>query len=60
MEKLTITVKEMAELLGVGRPMAYALVNRSDFPVIRLGRKIVIPIEKLKQWMDDHINEVIK
>jgi excisionase family DNA binding protein len=30
-------------LLGISRAFAYELVSRGDLPVIRLGRRIVVP-----------------
>ena len=51
--KLAITVPELAKALGVGRNQAYTLCARSDFPAIRLGGKIVIPIEPLMKWINE-------
>ena len=54
MDKLTISVNELPKVLGVGRNSAYALVKRSDFPSVRIGRRIVIPVDALKKWLDEH------
>lgn len=51
-ERLTMNVAEMAGVLGISKPKAYELVNRSDFPVIRVGKRLVIPLEPFKKWMD--------
>ena len=53
MEKLAINVTELAKVLGIGQPNAYDLVNRSDFPAIRIGRRILIPMDKLREWLDN-------
>lgn len=42
MEKDFFTVKEIMELLGLSRSLAYKLIG-NEIPVIRLGRKILIP-----------------
>ena len=52
MEKLTYTVKEMAEAVGVSLPTAYEMIHIHDFPVIRVGRKVIIPIASLKLWLE--------
>ena len=52
MEKLTMTVSDLQQVLGIGRAQAYELVNRADFPAIRLGRKILIPRDALMRWLD--------
>ena len=41
----TYSVEEAAAHLGIGRTLAYELIRRAEFPipVIRLGRRIVVP-----------------
>lgn len=41
--RLTLTVPETAELLGVSRAFAYTLVARGELPSLRLGRRVVVP-----------------
>ena len=53
MEKLAINVSELAELLGIGQPNAYELTKRADFPTIRINRRILIPMDKLREWIDN-------
>ena len=52
MEKLTMNVSDLQQALGIGRAQAYELVNRADFPAIRLGRKILIPRDAFLRWLD--------
>ena len=49
MAELTLTVEETARLLGIGRNLAYELAARDELPVpvIRLGRRILVPREPL-------------
>jgi excisionase family DNA binding protein len=42
-ERLVLTVAEAGALLGVSRAFAYELVARGELPVIRLGRRILVP-----------------
>jgi len=51
-EKITLTVKEMQNMLGISRTEAYALVNQDDFPSFRIGKKILISRTGLYQWID--------
>lgn len=46
-QRATITVPEAGELLGIGRDAAYAAANRGEIPVLRLGRRIVVPVPAL-------------
>ena len=49
--KANLTVKEMMDFLNVSRATAYELVNMSGFPAFRVGRKILINSDRLKEWM---------
>ena len=54
MEKVTITVKEMAEVLSIGLTAAYELVNSEGFyPAFRIGRKLLINVDRLRKWVDE-------
>ena len=47
-----LTVKQLQQHLKLSKQGAYNLVNRPDFPTVRVGRKILIPVGKLKEWID--------
>ena len=47
-----LTIKEASVILWCSLQKTYELANRQDFPAIRLGRHIVIPRDKLFQWME--------
>lgn len=51
MSKATMTVKEMAGTLGISEPIAYQLAAREDFPSIKIGRRILIPIDAFNAWL---------
>lgn len=51
MDRLVITVKEMSHKLGVSLPTAYALTEQEGFPVVRVGRKKIIPVADLELWL---------
>lgn len=52
MERMALSVTEVQEALGIGRNSVYDLVNRADFPKIRMGRKIIIPRDAFLRWLD--------
>ena len=52
--KLAYSVPELAKLLSIGRSAAYTLVNSSGFPKITIGRRVVIPADPLRVWIDKH------
>ena len=51
-ECLVLTVAEAGALLGVSRAFAYELVARGELPVIRLGRRILVPKAALLAMVD--------
>ena len=42
MDRLTFTVTEVAELLGISRTTAYECVRRGEIPSLTLGRRLVV------------------
>lgn len=53
LEKYYFTVMEMAEFLNIGRNTAYNLVHMEGFPASRIGCKIMIPRDKLIEWINN-------
>lgn len=55
-EKLTVSVDEMAAMLGISRPVAYELTKRDGFPAVRVSeRRIIVPVEALKRWLNEQV-----
>ena len=52
---LTLSVPEMAAALGISRAGAYELARTKGFPALKIGTRIVIPKDKLKEWVDHNI-----
>jgi excisionase family DNA binding protein len=50
-KRLTLTVEEAADLLGIGRSLAYRLAASGELPTVRLGRRIVVPADALNHWL---------
>lgn len=47
----TITVEQDAKVLGLGRTAAYEAARRGEFPTRRLGRRVVVPVPALLEWL---------
>jgi len=39
----TFTVEETAEILGLSRCAAYAAAKKGEIPVVRIGRRAIVP-----------------
>ena len=51
-EKLTYSVTEAAEALGVSRPTMYELIRREGFPSLKVGNRVLISRQRLVEWVD--------
>ncbi len=47
----TISVEQAAQVLGLGRTAAYEAARRGEFPTRRLGRRLVVPVPALLEWL---------
>lgn len=45
-----LTVEDVAKVMGIGKPNAYELFKRQDFPSIRVGRRLVVAREAFLRW----------
>ena len=45
----TVSVTEAAVILSISRGQAYAMANRGDLRVVRIGTRLVIPTDQLRQ-----------
>lgn len=56
-KRLCITVPEAAEMLGISRNFAYELVKQGQLPVIRFGRRLLIPRLALEKMLEKGVAE---
>ncbi len=50
-QRITLTIEETASLLGLGRTAAYEAARRGQIPSRRLGRRVVVPVPALLEWL---------
>ena len=43
----------VAKVLGVSPSSGYELMHQPDFPVLRVGSRMVVPKEKFIQWAEE-------
>lgn len=55
---LMLSVPEMATALGISRAGAYELARSEGFPALRIGTRIVIPKDKLQEWVDKQTEKI--
>ena len=49
---LFLNAKTVAQVLGISAAGAYELLHREDFPVLRIGSRLVVPKEKFLSWIE--------
>jgi excisionase family DNA binding protein len=52
LEKLTYTVEEAGQMLGVSRNTAYACAKSGELPVVKLGNRLVVPKTALLRMLE--------
>jgi excisionase family DNA binding protein len=52
--RLTYTVPEVAELLGISRSTAYVCVRRGEIPSLTLGRRVLISRNAFEAFLAAH------
>ena len=49
---LMLNVVQVAAVLGISRAGAYELVHSDGFPALKIGSRIVVPKDRLREWID--------
>jgi excisionase family DNA binding protein len=50
-DRLAVSIPEAAEAIGVCRAQGYKMVNSGELPSIDVGRRKLVPVEGLKQYV---------
>lgn len=53
---LFLNSEMVAKVLGVSPSSGYELMHEKDFPVLRVGSRMVVPKEKFIEWVAQHTN----
>lgn len=53
--KRTYTVKEISDILGIGRTAAYKLVHSGVFKTVLIGTTIRVSKQSFDEWLDRQI-----
>ncbi|OMF88737.1 helix-turn-helix domain-containing protein [Paenibacillus sp. FSL R7-0337] len=50
-KKVTLTVKEVSEILGISNGKIYEMVRMSQIPHIKVGSRVIFHEDVLREWM---------
>lgn len=54
---ICLRAEEVAEILGVSRTNAYQVMRSKGFPTVRVGHRLVVPRDKLIEWIEQQLKE---
>ena len=54
---MMLSVLEMAAALGISRAGAYELARTKGFPALKIGSRIVIPKDRLQEWVNQTVGK---
>ena len=49
---LFLNAETVAKVLGIAPSSAYELLHEADFPVFKVGNRMVVPKEKFVEWVE--------
>lgn len=52
-KRLTVSVDEAAQLIGISRGLAYQLVHSGQLPAISCGRRLIVPLKALHRMLEE-------
>ena len=55
-ERLTVNVEEAAKRLGIGRSLAYEMVHTGKLPILRFGKRMLVPKRALELLLQSQDN----
>ena len=51
---LFLNAAMVAKVLGVSPSSGYELMHEADFPVLKVGNRMIVPKEKFVEWVEQH------
>lgn len=53
---LFLNARMVSQVLGVSPSSGYELMHEPDFPVLKVGSRMVVPKEKFIHWVEQNTN----
>lgn len=51
---LFLNAATVAKVLGISPASSYELMHEADFPVLKVGNRLIVPKEKFVAWVEQH------
>ncbi|MBO5177178.1 MAG: helix-turn-helix domain-containing protein [Lachnospiraceae bacterium] len=56
-ERKAYTVAEVATILGISRSYAYEMAKQKKFPILELGKRMIVPKKKFDTWLEGEASQ---
>ena len=53
---MALNAKQVAAVLGISRAGAYNLMRSEGFPTLYVGKRMIVPKDRLLAWMDRQVS----
>ena len=57
---LLLNAKTVVQVLGISAAGPYELLHRKDFPVVKIGSRLVVPKEQFFAWVEKQVGGDVK
>ena len=54
---LFLNAETAAKLLGISISGMYELMHEKGFPVLKIGTRLVVPRDKLREWVEQNVGK---
>jgi len=54
---ICMNAEDVQEVLGVSRAGAYTVMHSADFPLVKLGKRMLVPRDEFFDWLERQINK---
>ena len=60
MEKIVLSTEEVAELFQTSAKTVYRMFAQPDFPGLKIGKKLMVRIDRFYEWTDKQSGSHLK
>ena len=54
---LFLNAAMVAKVLDIAPSSSYELMHEVDFPVLKIGNRLIVPKEKFVEWVEQHTKD---
>lgn len=54
-DKVALSLTECAAMMGIGRSKMHELARADGFPTVKVGRRVLVPVDALKAWLNEQV-----